>query len=147
MKEKISTIILFLFLLGCNNTAVNYLPSNDGRFLTVVQYHKLSDPDDKGVYIQYGKQQNGKPSDNYVFVDYTEFAFYVKWEQDKVLIRCPGFLEKENQLQSDSIDFSLNFSQGEKEKYGFYSDRSSFYERVRDDFKSYTMDDLKKNWK
>lgn len=142
--------IMTLIATGCvfNETKPTYLVSDNGlSTVTILQYHKIGEPENAGIYITEGRHSEGQPKVNYVFINYTDFGLYFMWEGDRLLIRPPGFkIIKDKLLSNERIDFRIDFTESEKKKYGYYSNREEFYSRVKSDFKLITRKDLSKVW-
>jgi hypothetical protein len=145
---KFSILFLIIINISCiKDYHIDYLYSNKkDKCISIIQYHKISEPLNKGIFFVPEYSNNGIPTSNYVFTRYSDYPFYVKWGTDTIWLIFPGWDLLKTKITSPNIVISTEFSENEKIKYNFYTDRKNFYKNIIREYKEYTTNDLTQNW-
>lgn len=153
MKNEIIYCILFLCLVGCRHTYKEYKYSKDGKNrLTIIQ----SDKDGiQGLYLTLGDFKGEIPEKDFVFLEYSDFAIYAKWENDTLFLRTPGWSVIKKSIDTQKFNFGSNFTREELTKLGYYTsrfgpktkeDEEQFYKNKQKEYLSFTRFDIAMNW-
>lgn len=153
MKNSIVYCILFLCFLSCRHSYKEYIYSKDQKNkLTIVQYDKDSL---QGIYLALDDCEEEIPQKDYVFLKYSDFAIYIKWENDTLYLRSPGWEIVEKNIDSPKFNFRLDFTPEELARFGYYTskfgtqtkeDEEIFYKNRLKEYQSFTRFDLTMNW-
>lgn len=126
--------VLFLFCFeSCfiKNSTSEIICENVNCF-TVVQNRPFTNEGESGIYFFYGKD---KEQDNFVHVRYTDGAFYYRWNNDTLILRCPYWKVVEDKRKTNKLfDFQVFFTDAERLKYHYDLGVIQFYKNLSKDF-------------
>lgn len=140
MKNKILYLITTLVLCSCVSTHNQSVCANDAclKVTHIVDFVTLKW---NGFYLH--REKFPIPSNNYVFIRFSELPGYAKEVDGNLIVVGVGWeVVKQEFDESSKFQFLKDFPEEDKLKYGYYTDRRQFYKLIETEYRKFLLEAL-----
>lgn len=140
MRKKITYLVFVLALSSCLSTHNQSVCSNYEclKVTHIVDFVTLKR---NGFYLH--REKFPIPSNNYVFIRFSELPGYVKEVDGNLIVVGFGWeVVKQKFDESSRFKFLKDFPEEDKLKYGYYNDKRKFYQLIETEYQKFMLEAL-----